>query len=337
MFDIITFGSATWDVYIKPKKIQEIESEKFTTGKGVCFSSGSKVDIEEMRFFSGGGGTNTAATFARQGFKTAFCGMVGQDLSGEEIIKELKRFRIDSNFVAKTGSTPTSHSIIINYPDTDRTILVYRGASELLDKKNIPWGKLNAKWFYLAPLSGKLCQSTEGIINFAHKNKIKIAFNPGNSQISFPQEKIKDIIKKVDILFLNQEEASILVKIPYSKEKEIFKKIDEFCPGIAIMTKGELGVAVSDGKTLFSAEPPKIKVVDRTGAGDSFASGFVSGFIKSDRDIEYAIQIGIANSNACLKTWGAKEGLLKKDEKFSPAKRDSAWQEKIKIDKIKIK
>lgn len=321
MFDVITFGSATRDIFLRPKKLKIITNKKFVTGKGICFNLGSKVGVEDIYLFSGGGGTNTVVTFSKQGFKTAYCATVGDDISGQEIIKELKKLRVSCQFVLKTKLKPTNHSVILNSGSkTDRTILVYRGASELLGKKDIPWKKLKTKWFYLAPLSGKLCNITEDIINLVYKNKIKIAFNPGNCQLALPPKTLKRILKKVDVLILNQEEASLLTKIPFQKEKKIFEKIDELCPGIAIMTKGVNGVVVSDGKELYRAKTPKIKVVDRTGAGDSFGSGFVSGLMKSKGNIEYAIQLGLANSASCLKKWGAKNGLLKKGEKFKKVK-----------------
>jgi ribokinase len=320
MFDIITFGSATWDIFLRPKNYRIGRDKKFITGKGICFNLGSKVDVEEILFSSGGGGTNTAATFSKQGLEVAYCGRVGKDLAGQEIIEELKKIGINCQLILKTNAAPTNYSVVLKTAKQDRTILVYRGASELVSKADIPWGKLKAKWFYLAPLSGKLRDISEDIINFAYKNKIKIALNPGNSQLSLPLKTLKRIIKKVDILVLNQEEASFLTKIPYQKEKEIFKKIDEICPGIAIMTKGPKGAIVSDGKYLYKARPPRVKVVDRTGAGDSFASGFVSGLIKSKGNIGFAIQLAIANATSCLRELGAKNGLLKKGEKFKQIK-----------------
>ncbi len=322
MFDIITFGSATWDIFLRQAPgWQIVKGKKFITGKGICFNLGSKVDIKDIYFFSGGGGTNTAATFSKQGFKTAYCATVGDDIAGREIIQELKKLGINCQFVFKTKLKPTNRSVILSSDlEKDRTILVYRGASELLGKKDISWKKLKARWFYLAPLSGKPCRITEDIVNFAYRNKIKIVFNPGNCQLSLPPKTLKRILKKVDILILNQEEASLLTKIPYQKEKEIFKKIDELCPGVAIMTKGSKGVVISDGKHLYWAKAPKTKVVDRTGAGDSFGSGFVSGFIKSKGNIEFALQFAMANSSSCLKEWGAKSGLLKKAEKFKKIK-----------------
>lgn len=320
MFDIITFGSATWDVFLRPKNIKILKDKKFITGKGICFDLGSKVDVGEIYFSSGGGGINTAATFAKQGFKVAYCGRVGDDVSGREIIEELKNLGIDCQFVLKTKLKPTNYSVVLTGQNMDRTILVYRGASENLTEKNIPYEKLSANWFYIAPLSGKTAVLTKNIVDFARKNKIKVVFNPGNSQLFLPPKILKDILRKVDILILNQEEASLLTKIFFQKEKEIFKKIDELCPGIAIMTKGPEGVIVSDGKELYQAKILKVKVIDRTGAGDSFGSGFVSGFIKTRGDIEYSIQLGIANSASCLQKWGAKNGLLKKEAQFKKVK-----------------
>jgi ribokinase len=320
MYDIITFGSATRDIFLKSKTFKIVGEKKFITGKGLCLSLGSKIEVEDISFTTGGGGTNTAATFANQGFKTAYCGMVGDDPAGDDVIQELKKFGIDTQFILKTKKKPTNQSVILSSDGRERTIIVYRGASGELTKKDIPWSKLKSKWFYLAPLSGKLCNIFESLVNFAKKNKIKIAVNPGNCQLSLPAKTLERILKKVDILILNQEEASLLTKIPYQNEVEIFKKIDELCPGIAIMTKGPSGVVVSNGKYLYRALPLKSKVADRTGAGDSFASGFLSGYIQSKGNIVYAIQLGMANSAACLQKVGAKNGLLKKGQKFVKVK-----------------
>lgn len=320
MFDIITFGSATKDIFLQSKTFKIVGEKKFITGKGLCLSLGSKIDVENLLFLTGGGGTNTAATFANQEFKVAYCGMVGEDQAGEDILKELRKFRVDTSLVLRTKSKPTNLSIILSSDGREQTILSYRGAAGELSKGIIPWKKLNARWFYLAPLSGKLCNIFESLVDFAKNHKIKIAANPGNCQLSLPKNKLERIFKKIDILILNQEEAAFLTKIPYNKEAEIFKKIDQFCPRIAIMTKGPAGVVVSDGKYLYRAGSLKKKVVDRTGAGDSFASGFISGFIESKGNIEYAIQLGIANSAFCLTKIGAKNGLLKKGDRWQKVK-----------------
>lgn len=322
MYDIITFGSAAWDVFLKSNNLSAVKNKKFISQKGICFNLGSKIEIDEIYSHSGGGGTNTAATFSSQGFKTAYCGMIGNDLAGEMVLKDLKDRKIDTSLSLKTKEKPTNYSVVLKINNNiERTILVFRGAAELLRKKDIPWDKIKrAKWFYLAPLSGDLAKITKDIIYFARKNKIKIAFNPGNSQLLMPNKELKKIINLVDVLILNQEEASILTGINYNKEKEIFRKIDDLCPGIAIMTKGGEGVTVSDGKRLFSADGTKDKIIDNTGAGDAFGSGFVAGFIKSKGNIEYSIQLAMANSISCLGKWGAKGGLLENNQRFKKVK-----------------
>ena len=158
---------------------------------------------------------------------------------------------------------------------------------------------------------------TKDIVNSAKKNKTKIAVNLGNSQLSLSN--IKNILKNIDILILNQEEASTLANVPYLKKEEILKKIRSFYNGIVVMTMGPLGVSVLDNNFLYNAGTIPAKVIDRTGAGDAFGSGFVYQYIIS-KDIVKAIQFGTANSAGILPFWGAKTGLLKKGQSFKKVK-----------------
>lgn len=328
MFDIITFGSATRDIFVRSNDFKIIESADFLTGKALAVGAGEKVYVNEVIFSSGGGGSNCAATFALQDFRTAYVGLVGHDLSGREIIKELSEVGIETDFIKISNQANTPVSVILSVPDKERSILVYEGASHLLKKEDVPWGRIKeAKWFYVSGLSGESSKVFPEIINFASKNNIKIAVNPGRDQLSKDLEILKFLLNKIDILIVNSEEASIITGIDYKKEDEIFKKFDELVPGIAVMTKGPEGVAVSDGKMIYLADIPKSGYVDRTGSGDAFGSGFVSGIIEKS-DIEYAIQLGTANATSKIQQIGAKKGLLRKGEW-------GEW-EKIKVKKLKI-
>ncbi|MEK7503855.1 MAG: carbohydrate kinase family protein [Patescibacteria group bacterium] len=320
MFDIITFGSASQDIYLESEKFLPVLSKDFNTGKGIHLSMGSKIEVRESFLASGGGGTNAAATFANQGFKVAYCGMIGDDSLGGLVIKELKKYGIDTSLIKKTKKMLTNISVILMQSGNDRVILVYRGASDFLDKKDILWDKIKkTKWLYLAPFAGKLTGVTEELVAFAKKNNIKVAFNPGYNQLTLPKKVLHNILSKIDVLILNQEEASFLTNIPYQKENEIFKKIDELSPGIAIMTKGKEGAVVSDGKYLYCAKSLGMKLVDGTGAGDAFGSGFVSGLIQKN-DVVYAIQLAMANSSFAIAKIGAKEGLLRKNQSWPKIK-----------------
>ncbi len=320
MYDIITFGSAAQDIYLKSEKFLPAYGNKFLTGEGVCLNLGSKTEMENISFFSGGGGANAAATFAKQGLKVAYCGQVGKDCFGDLILKELKELKIDASLVKQTSEKPTNTSVILIYPAKDKTILVFRGASDFLEKKDIPWDKLkNTRWFYLAPFSGKLAELTEAFIDFAKKNKIKVAMNPGYKQLFLPHQTLERIFKKIDVLILNQEEASLITKVPYNKEKEIFRRLDNLVSGICVMTKGKEGSVASDGKYIYKAPALPTKEIDMTGGGDSFSAGFISGFIKKN-DITFAMQLGAANSSFNLRKMGAKEGLLAKNQSFPKVK-----------------
>lgn len=321
MRDVITFGSATWDIFIRDEEILSDQDKKSPTGKRIYLPLGSKIEIDELRFSIGGGGTNALATFLSRGFKAAYCGSVGDDPIGEEIIADLKARGADVSLISKIKNKSSNLSLVLSVPGKDRTILAYRGASEELLVKDLLGKKTLAPYFYIAPLSGKLAESFAYIVDFAFENKIRVAVNLGQDQLKIPLNKLKKILSKTEILILNQEESSILTGIPYSKERDIFKEVSSFYSGIFVMTKGSRGVSVFDGQRRYEAGIIKSKIVDRTGAGDSFGSGFVSA-IMDGQDVKTAIQFATANATSCLKEWGAKNGLIKKGEGYRKVKVD---------------
>ncbi len=314
MYDIITFGSATEDVFMSSRELKLVEGEQFITKKGLCVSLGSKMHMDDVFFAMGGCGTNTAVTFARQGLKTAYFGSIGRDCSGQIVKNELSKQGVSLDLLRETEQWPTAYSVILSLPEVGRSILEKYGACHQLTEQEIPFDKLKAKWFYVASLSDKSHGLLTPLIDFAKKQGIKVAANPSGSVKKAEHiEILKRVLDKIDILILNQEEAGKLTGLDYQKEKEIFKRLDDWVRGIVVMTKGPKGVTVSDGKNLYSAGIPKSGLVDRTGAGDAFGSGLVAGYIEKG-DIGYAIQLGTANATACLQQLGATNGLLKKDD-----------------------
>lgn len=318
MFDVVTFGSATWDVFIKDKEIRSKKDLSLVTGKNIYFPLGSKIEIDEINFSTGGGGTNSSFSFSNQGFKTAYCGVVGNDPAGQEIENELKQNKINVSLIKVNSKKPTNHSFVLSVPGKDRTILTYKGASSFFRDKDLP-EKIKSKWFYIAPLSQESALSFEGLVDYAFQNNIRVAANMGNAQINLPVKKLEKILKKIDVLILNQEEASQLSGIDYRKEKDISKKIVSFYEGIFVMTKGSKGVSVFHQGKCYRAGIIQSVVVDRTGAGDAFGSGFVSMIMKR-KTIEEAVQFGSANATNCISKWGAKNGLLKKNDSYKKIK-----------------
>lgn len=330
MYDVVTFGSATRDLLIRSKNFKTLKHKDFISGQGLCFNLGSKIKINELFFATGGGGTNAAATFAKQGLRTAYIGKVGKDPGGQAIKEELEKLGI-KRFIAEDKDKRTAYSIILSVSKKERTILVYQGACHSLGKKEIPFGKIRTKWIYIAGLSGQSAKTLFPIINFAKRNKIKVALNPGAGQLALGLRGLKNILSTVDVLILNQEEGARLANLPYREKKEIFKKLDKFVRGVVVMTRGPKGVIVSDGKYIYQAGTFKEKrYIDRTGSGDAFGSGFVAGLIRTGK-IEEAIRLGAANGTSIVEHLGAKSGILTRDQ----FERDRRWR-KFKIIKTRL-
>lgn len=320
MFDVITIGTATRDAFVKSEDFHVDKDKHVLGGKGLVMPLGAKLEIPEIYFSTGGGAANAAVTFARQGFKTASIAMVGDDVSGNTVVRELEREGVNAGFVLK-GKKPTAYSILLEPPSGERTVLVYRGASEDLEAKLIPWTRVRTRWFYVSSLAGNL-RLLERIVVFAEKNNIKIAYNPGGKELR-QRRKLLPLLKRVAILIANREEASLITAAPYKNEKDMFRKWDIMSPGINVMTDARRGVWVSDGKNMYRAGIYKEKrIVDRTGAGDAFGSGFAASMMKKPKDIVRAIRLGSANATAKVEGMGAKYGLLTRRE----FEKESRWR-----------
>lgn len=337
MFDIITIGAATRDVFLTSPLFKIVKDPKhlkkfgIPTGEAQCFALGGKIEISKPVFTTGGGAGNTAVTFSRQGLKTGVLIKLGEDESAKVILEEFKREEIVS-FAVSAKNTPTAYSTILLAPGGERTILVYRGASENLKVKEIPFSKMQTRWLYVSP--GKISfGALKKIFDYFSKQKTLIVFSPSKHLIEMGAKKLKPFLIKSKAVILNREEAAYLTNSDYRNEKKIFKKLDKMAPGIAVMTDGSKGVLVSDGFNIYKAGIFKEeKLIDRTGAGDAFGSGFVAGLIKKKErcekglcridNIEYALRLGSANAASVVEHIGAKKGILTK-KKFENNPR---WQ-----------
>jgi len=311
-YDVIVIGSATKDVFLNIENLKPTMAEEFPTGQALCFGLGSKVAIDKMTFTSGGGGTNVAVSFARQGLRTACIGAIGEDFNGKELIEEMHKEDVNSEYFQKHDDDHTAYSVILVSNGGERTILSYKGEGQHLDVNKIPFDSMAGTWLSLGSLGGHL-DLFEKSIEWAVANNVKIIANPGTKDLVHGLDKIKPLLSKCYIVSLNQEEAAMLTDIPYNEEDRLFKYMDEIINGIFVMTKGSSGVSVSDGENIYSAGIPLSPVIERTGAGDAFFGGFSAEIMRSN-DIAKAIQLGTANATSVVQYYGGKEGILKKDD-----------------------
>lgn len=316
-YNIVSIGSATRDVFLKSGNFESRKHADSPTGIEQCFPLGSKIEINKMVFTTGGGGTNAAVTFARQGLKTADIGVVGRDFNGRAILEELKKEGVDTKFFQIHDDDFTAYSIIFVHESGERTILSYKGEGQHFDAKKIPFEKVQTDWFFLDSLGGHY-DMLEAIFRHvdpepsktsygAGKNKTKVAMNPGGKELAHGLDKLRPFFAKTDILIMNKEEA---VGLTQGSVGELSK----ICPGIVAISDGPNGVVVKDrdGK-VYQAGVPDSPVVERTGAGDAFSSGFVSEYIRSG-NISKAIQFATANASSVVTQYGGKAGILKKGD-----------------------
>jgi len=312
MYDVITIGSATVDMFCKTDA--ELISINGLGKKQelIAYPVGSKIVINDLTSEIGGGGTNTAVSFSRLGLKTAYLGMLGKDENSKKIIELLKKEKIDflGDFDTKNQ---TGYSVILDSIKDDRTILTFKGANDFF--KFNERKKYNTKWFYLCSMTGKSFLEMEKIAKYAQKKNIKIAFNPSSYIAKLGFAKI-NFLKYIDVLILNKEELGELNNNSYTDENSILTdilKISYLGPKIVVVTDGSDKIRAYSKDLYYTIKPKKVKVLETTGAGDAFASTFIAGIIMN-KTIEKSLIAGIINSQSVVQSYGAKNILLTKNK-----------------------
>lgn len=306
MYDIITFGSGTFDVFAKTEsELITIKSTK-NTEELIAYPSGSKILMNNLEFCVGGGGTNAAVAISRLGLKSAYVGNIGKDEHGRKVVEALKKDGAD--FLGTFSEDMTNYSIILDSIGNDRTILVYKSASEKFNFSDVDKEKLMARWFYVSALDIKLL---EKISDFAKKKGIKFAFNPSNYLADKGSEYLKNVLDKTDLLILNNEEAELLVG--RGSTPILLDRLSKLGPKTIVITSGANGADVLYNDIIYHANALDVKVIETTGAGDAFGSTFLSGLLLKN-SIEKALKMAIINSASVVQMVGPKAGLLKKTE-----------------------
>jgi len=309
MYDVITCGSAVVDVFVTT----HTDNVLFHGRKEIAYPLGTKILIKEKHVMVGGGGTNTAASFSRIGLKTAFLGCLGKDGDADYILNSLKKEKIE--FIGyQTDKFQTGYSVILDSQNDDRTILTYKGANNELDYSKIKIPK--TKWIYSSSLVEKSYNTLVKIASYANKHGIKFAFNPSSYQAKLGLKKLSGVLKCVDLLVFNKEEAQELTGIKADYHvliKKIIPHLDK--EAILIITDGSRGAVLYNSKTkqILRMIPPKVKVCETTGAGDSFASTYLAYHIMGKND-KVCLIAAMENAKSIISHLGGKNNLLSRSE-----------------------
>src|SRR5688572_7905648 len=169
---IATLGAATFDVFLQGEALQAKRDVR-THDYVEQFPLGAKLELENVTYSTGGGATNAAVTFARQGFETKFLGKIGDDLPGRVILISLDNEGVNTKGVAIDLDGSTGYSTLLLANNGERTILVYRGVSEQLGPKDFKFDSIEADWLYVSSLAGNL-ELLSAIVKTCQAKKIKL-------------------------------------------------------------------------------------------------------------------------------------------------------------------
>lgn len=303
---ILAIGAAVQDVFLSHSEEFKPVTDKAAHEVFMKLELGAKADVNHITFSTGGGATNAAVTFARQGLHAQFMGTIGHDPAGHSVLDDLDNEGVDTAGVSYSERYKTGYSVLLLAPNGERTILTYRGASTHYDAKNFDLTNVDADWLYVSSMAGSM-EAIDKIFTQAKQKGMKIMFNPGKGELAHP-EKLKALLEDVDVLSVNREEMQTIVE--GSELEELARHALHYIP-VAIVSDGPNGVVATDGTTIVRAGMYEdVKVIDRTGAGDAFGSGFLSQWAQG-KSLKDAIVFASANSTSVVTQIGAKGGILR--------------------------
>ncbi|MCL5432806.1 MAG: carbohydrate kinase family protein [Patescibacteria group bacterium] len=312
-YDLVAIGDAVIDIFLT---IDEKNGRVNFKDSELCFKYGTKIPVESAKFFLGGNACNVSVGLSRLGLKTAIFSEIGDDDFSDMIVKGLKTENVSEEYIKRKNGI-SSFSVGINYKG-ERTLFV----EHVLRGNNFDFSNFYTEWVYLTSLGEAWKEAYKKTLDFVQNKNLKLAFNPGTLQLLEGYNSISDTLKKTDILFLNKEEA---VKITSTKSadqiptdrKEIEKlltALQETGPKIVVITDGVNGsFCIDQDKKTYSHGIIDVKIMNKTGAGDAYTSGFISAII-SGQTIEEAMNRGTLNATSVIGKIGAQVGLLKKTE-----------------------
>ena len=305
---ILGIGNAIVDVICKV-------DDKYLSDNGLTKSTMKLVDNNEFQKLlstlkiestvSGGSVANSIVGLSQLGNKVGFIGKVSDDQLGQEYENGLKKENIDYLYSKKKEDVPTGTCLILITPDSERTMCTFLGTAGKINSNDIDINSVkNSEIIFL---EGYLWDEGEPKSAFdkAINNSKKVAMSLSDL---FCVERHKphflDLVKnKLDITFANEQEITSLINA------KNFKEVISFSQQLGkaiIITRGDKGSIAINKNDIVECESMKgLKIIDLTGAGDLFASGFLHGYINNLSVIE-SLEKGTEMSSKIIQQFGAR-------------------------------
>lgn len=250
---------------------------------------------------------NAAVSMARLGLDVSLMSWLGDDATGQEATQYLKEQGVHTDDLVVEQGVGSNYHFYLRY-GADRTKL------QKFENYSYQWHEPHQKpdWLYLGVLGENTWPLHQAILAYLTANPdIKLAFQPGMYHLRWGTEKMAPFYQRAEIVVLNREEAAQVTGRGREDVAGLIQGMHELGVKTAVVTDGPDGAYASDGqRTLFMPIYPDIKEpLDRTGAGDAFASTLTAVLARGE-SLETALTWAPINSMNVSQYLGAQQGLL---------------------------
>ena len=309
---ILGIGNAIVDVFAKVDD-EFLIKRNFIKGSMKLINKSEfedlKKNIKIKKVVAGGSVANTMSGIAYLKGSPSFIGKVNSDSFGEMYKKSLEDINVDFPYIQKKENLSTGASIILIAPDSERTMCTYLGISSHLSADDIDEQYIKDK--QLVFLEGYLWDKGTSekmfnhVINIAKENSVKIAMSLSDIFCvkRHKEDFLKLLISDLDILISNENEINELMSVNNLQDSvEKLKQINK----LTIITLSEKGSLAVQNHQVTSCNSIKVdNLVDLTGAGDLFASGFLKEYLDNS-DIKKCLNNGSLLASKVIQKIGAR-------------------------------
>jgi ribokinase len=309
-YDFVAMGDIVVDTFIDLSK---------DDAKVVCDADGRACQLtmnfgEKLPYESAivlpavGNSPNAAVSAHRLGLKAALYSNVGVDKPGAECLDTLRMEGIATDYIVRNERKVTNNHYVLRY-GAERTILIKHEEYPYA----LPHFAEPPRYIYFSSIGENSLPFHHELAGYVKAHpETKLVFQPGTFQIKLGAKELADIYQVTEIFFCNKEEAQYILNSTSSDIKELLEGIKALGPKIPVITDGPKGAYAldTDGNAWYMPiYPDPAPPVDRTGAGDSFASTFTSA-IALGLPVSTALAWGPINSMSVVQFVGAQKGLL---------------------------
>ncbi len=306
MHDLIAIGDIKLDTFVILPEASVHCGLKEKDCK-LCVSYGKKIAMEVIATQIAGSAPNVATGLSRLGYKTAVLSAMGEDNTHLVALETLKHEGVGTKFVQAIKGKQSSFSVVLTYKG-EKTILTSHTGDGLRLPNPIP-----STWAYLGELGANYQSSFRALVAATKKQHLHVAANFGSVQINERSPVLMQLTRRLDVIFLNVEEAQQLTEHAKRDIKTLLKAVHSLGPKLVIMTDGPAGAYGYDGEDAVFCPTFPGKKIESTGAGDAFASGTMGGII-CDMPWAEAMLYGAVNAASVVGFVGPTMGLLEYEQ-----------------------